>query len=390
MDEKYKISSAQLILLVICSRIMFAYTYLPVINTPPHNQDAWIVVLISTFYAILLSLPVLFLINKFKGVQFDQIFKAILGNVIGKIFLLLMVLFFIYCSAACTLLAIVFINSYMFPDTPSWMLLLFIVLPGAYASIKGIGTISRLAFFVVPYILLTVVLFFLLSIGQLDFTILMPMFSDSSFLDLNLGGFLTAGYFSEALAFLVLAPYLKPEVNINKTFIYSALLFTLAFMVMVIPTLTLLGLDIARHSWNPYYMFTRQVSAFQFLQRVESLNVIAWFLGLLIKTSLFNFLACHTLAKVFGTKSHKLFVAPVFLGASIILLLPAVNRTNVIDFLRSYMVFPPIVLFYIVVLPVIAIIVYLFRRKKVDAVLKSPKTDDKKAVKKQKASSPGA
>jgi hypothetical protein len=56
----------------------------------------------------------------------------------------------------------------------------------------------------------------------------------------------------------------------KKALIYSTLLFTAALMIMVIPTLTLLGLDIARHSWNPYYMFTRQVDAFSFIQRVES------------------------------------------------------------------------------------------------------------------------
>jgi hypothetical protein len=78
------------------------------------------------------------------------------------------------------------------------------------------------------------------------------MLADSSFLDLNMGAILSAGYFSEILVFLVFAPYLKPGIHIGKTLVYSNLLFTVAFMVMVIPTLTLLGLDVARHSWNPY------------------------------------------------------------------------------------------------------------------------------------------
>jgi spore germination protein KB len=181
---------------------------------------------------------------------------------------------------------------------------------------------------------------------------------------------LTAGYFSEALVFLVLFPYLKEGSNVNKTLVWSSLLFTAAFLVMVIPTLTLLGLDVARHSWNPYYMFTRQVTAYEFIQRVESLNVIAWFLGVLIKTALFNYLACFTLSKVFGTRSHRAYIGPVFLITFLVNLLPFVNRSSVIDLLRSHLVFPPIVLFNIVVLPSVVIIVYLFRRKSIDPRLR--------------------
>jgi spore germination protein KB len=240
-----------------------------------------------------------------------------------------------------------------------------------YVARKGAGTIARVAFFVGPYILLTILLFLLLSLDQLDLAILQPVLADSSFLELNLGAFLTACYSPETLALLVLATFLRPKTSANKILVYSTLLFAAAFMIMVIPTLTLLGLDIARHSWNPYYMFTRQVTAFSFIQRVESLNVIAWYLGLLIKSALFLFMSCYTLSRVFGTKSHAPFVAPACLVAFVVLLLPYVNRAVVIDFLRSYKTFTPIMLFFIFVLPLAVIAVYLFRRRRVDARLRA-------------------
>ncbi len=370
MEEKFKISAAQMVLLLICSRIMFAYTYLPVLATPPHNQDAWIVALFSTVYVLLFALPVLYLISRFPGVSFARIFEPVLGKAIGKACLFLLALFFLYCASACTLLSVVFVNSYLFSETPSWLLLLFALLPTLYAARKGAGTIARLGFFVAPYILLTVLLFLLLSLDQLDFNILKPVLADSSLWELNLGAFFTAGYSPETLSLLVLATYFRPKTSAKKILLYSTLLFSVAFMIMVIPTLTLLGLDIARHSWNPYYMFTRQVTALTFIQRVEALNVIAWYLGVLIKSALFLFMSCLTMSRVFGVKSHKPFVAPVCLVGFIGLLMPFVNRSAVIDLLRSYKTFIPVMLPFIVVLPLAVIAVYLFRRKKVDCRLR--------------------
>ncbi len=126
---------------------MFAYTYIPVVITPPRNQDAWIVALVSAAYSLLFSLPVMYLIFRFKKADYDRILETVLGKAIGKIFLILFFLFFFYCATACVILGDVFINTYLFPETPSWLLRLFTLGPALYASRKGAGTVARLAFF---------------------------------------------------------------------------------------------------------------------------------------------------------------------------------------------------------------------------------------------------
>jgi hypothetical protein len=73
---------------------------------------------------------------------------------------------------------------------------------------------------------------------------------------------------------------------------------------------------------------------------VESLNVIAWYLGLMSKTALFNYMPAIRCPRSFGTKTHRPFVATVFLVMFIVLLLPFIDRSAVIDLLRSHRVFP--------------------------------------------------
>jgi spore germination protein KB len=42
MEKIKKVSSYQIILLIIIYRMIIAFTYGPAINTPPGNQDVWI------------------------------------------------------------------------------------------------------------------------------------------------------------------------------------------------------------------------------------------------------------------------------------------------------------------------------------------------------------
>lgn len=365
--NKPRITATQFVLLIVGSRLLFAYTYMPVLEMPPRNQDAWIVMLLSGPYSVVLSLPALYLVAKFRGYEIDVIMQTILGKITGKVFLVLLALFAFFCVGACPLVAVTFINTYLYPHVPSWIIYLFLFVPVCYAAWHGAGSLARLALFIVPYIIITVVLFMILSFNQLDFKILSPILADSSLLDLNLGGFYAASFFSEILAILVMSAYLEPKTNVNRAFGVSIVVFVIAVMVMIVPTLTMLGLDVARHSWNPYYVFTRQVEAYEFIQRVESLNVIAWFLGVMLKVSLFAYLCGHLLSKVVGTKSHKWFIVPIILVAFITITRPIINRTFVTDVMRSYTFEIPIIIFSVVVLPAIAVIVYWIRRKKIQA-----------------------
>ena len=39
-------------------------------------------------------------------------------------------------------------------------------------------------------------------------------------------------------------------------------------MLILLPTILVLGVDFARIAWNPYYVYTRQVEALGFLERM--------------------------------------------------------------------------------------------------------------------------
>lgn len=352
------------------SALMFPYTFMPILSTPSANQDVWIAVLLMLPYILLLNLPILILVNRFRGLRMNEILEITLGKIFGKSIAFLYALFFLFCLSACSLIMVKFLALFIFNDTPTWALLIYMLVPVCYASWKGAGTIARLAYFIVPLMILVSVLFFLMGLEQMDLNNLRPILADSTFLQLNQSAFYTGARYSEILILFVFAVYFHQKVKINKTYGLILVVFGLCFLIILFPTLLVLGFDLAKHAWNPYWLFSRQVDVYDFIQKVQSINLLVWFPGTILKLTLYNYMGSFTLSGIFNTKTHRGFVIPLALIAFILCINQTLNRSDVIELLRSDKIFPYIVLPFTLVLPLIILIVYLIRRKKIDAIVK--------------------
>jgi spore germination protein KB len=374
MAAKPNVTSAQLFLLAVGSALMFPYTFMPILNTPPANQDVWIVMIASFLYILIISTPILILINKFRGLNINAMTEMILGKFFGKVASALFVIFFLFCYATCMLIGAVFVHISVLPGTPIWAILIFAFPTAAYVAYKGAGTIGRLAVFIVPFVMFTVVLFFLMGLNMMDFKILRPVLAGTTLGELNQGAFYTGSRTSEILIFLVFSFFLTKKAGLNKTFAKALAVFALFFAMILIPTILVLGVDLAKMEFNPYFVYTRQVHAYDFIQRVQSLNTLAWFPGLLLKLTIYCFMASYTLSGVFKAKSHKRFV-PLITGLSFsICMIPMMQKSDVIMLLASDEVFPFIILPFTFVLPLFLLIVYLIRRNKISGVLEQKKS----------------
>ncbi len=342
---------------------MLTYTFMPVISAPPGNQDSWIVAALTPAYLMILALPILYLVNRFKGKTAVEITEIILGRFVGKIVVAIFIMLAIFCFGSCVNMDVVFLNSAIFPETPPWALLLYILIPVGYAAYKEIGAIGRTAAFIVPYIILTIVFFLLLGIRDIDLDVLKPVFVDSSLLELNYGAVMNAMIQSEVILVFVLAVFLSNKTHLNRIFATEVLFGTALVLLMVIPTLGILGIYIAQAAWNPYFLYTKQVTIYDFIQRVESLNVLAWFLGSLLRSSVFCFVTSHLLSRTMKLKNDHLFVIPLCLVVFFVIQIPALANSSTLLYLISYDVLPWIVSPVVSGIPLLMAIVYGIRSR---------------------------
>ena len=378
MNKKPVISKVQLTLLYVGSALIFPYTFLPLVNSPPKNQDVWIVAILSIVYAIIINIPTLFIMNKYRGLHLVQISELTLGNVWGKVTIIPIMLFSIFCYTACSLIICIFLNLYVFNQTPMWVLLVYTLLPPTYAAYKGAGTIGRISTLIVPPALISVVLFFIFGFEKMDMNALLPILADSNFLEINLGAFITASRYSEILIFLVFSYYLMENASINKAYFSALSIFNIAFLLIIIPTIAVLGMEYAKHVWNPYFTYTRLIQALNFLERVQALNLLVWFPAAMLKLSIFNYIASEITSKIVRAKTHKYFVF-VFTGfAFIFCQLPFMNSSYTADMLRSDIVLPMAVFAVVFFVPLTILIAYLVKRKKLDVQIKQLAEENKK------------
>lgn len=375
MRKKPLVTTPQLVFMTVGSAIIFPYTFMPILVTPPANQDVWIVLLMSVVYITLINAPILFLINKFRGCSALQTIEMILGKPLGKAAAAIYLLFFLFCLTACMMIMGQFIKVFLQAATPFWAIYFFLAVPLIYMSYKGVGTIGRGATFFVILTILAILFFFLFSFNKMDPKEIMPVLADSTFIQLNLGAFLTAARFSEILIFFVFSFYIGKKASVLKTYWVSLSVFTICSLLILLPTILVLGGEYARHLWSPYFVFARQIEAFGFFNRVQVLFVLALIPMAIMKLAMYNYMASHVFAGIVKAKSHKNFVIPFTLVSYLICLLPVMQKTSTSEFVSSDKFFPFVTIPVVLILPLLMIIVYFIRRKKINIMLPLQKSN---------------
>lgn len=368
MTKKMQISSLQVAAMMAGSSVMFPYTFLPVLRVGPANQDAWLVIVLSLLYTIIFSVPFLILLNKFRGLDISEISETIAGKAAGKVAMFILSFFVFFCFFACMQAMAIYLKLYILAETPLWVINAFLLIPLTYASMKGAGTIGRLATLVVPFIIVTIVFFFALGIKDMKLDNIMPIFADSTIADINYGAMVTGARFSEIIILGIFSYYLKDNVSINGTFFKGLLTYAVVFLLITLSTLLLLGSGVAKLLNNPFLSYARQVGGGDIMQRVQALAIFTWFAGSILKLMIYNHMASFLLERIIGNKKLKSKNYAIVLSIAAFLLanIKYLSKMSTLHYVNSQLIFSSIVFSVVFVLPTILLVIYLFRFKTVN------------------------
>lgn len=365
-----KISMVQVILMITICRLFTAYAYMPIFDTPPENQDVWLLIPISVIYTLFFSIPLLYLGNKFAGFSLLDYVELILGKVFGKVIYILYFLFF-FTICFMQMAAIQdFIHTVILRRTPVYVILFFMAAVCIFLVIHGLETIARITQIFGIAILLSVVIFSLLAIGEMNFEAFLPILKESRLTDLNFGGMLEGAMFSDFIILYMLAPNLKQGTNLTKIISITVSAYLVIFLIMVVSVQATLGIYNAKHVSYAYYTYTQQIHISDLIQHIESLNVTSLFFAVFIKFSIYLYLASTSLTRVFNYKNSKLFLIPIPLIIVGVLSWTNVGKDSILDNIISIRIAPYIFIVFTFVLPLIILTVYLFRRKKITSKIK--------------------
>jgi spore germination protein (amino acid permease) len=334
------------------------------------NQDVWITEIIALLYVAVLCAPLLFLSSVFANLTIIEYLPIIMGQLVGKIIGALYVTFFLFFAILDLSLFDNIIKPINLPETPDAAIILLALATCTYAVYKGLECIARSAeFFTLP-ILIIVVVYAVLQIPEMDFKVFLPILSDSTFLEINFLAFMTAARIHEIIVLAMLAPAITKKKSTKRIFFWIVILVTIFSMLIIVTTLAGLGQEVSKKTFDPYYLFIKQINIYDFITRIEFLIVAAWNIGMFLKISLFIYLADISLVQLVGLKKRKSLIIPIDIVIFVIALKTEVLKSVIVfKIMEKYV--PYINLVFTLGIPAVMLLVLFLKKINTKSYCKS-------------------
>jgi spore germination protein KB len=272
------------------------------------DRAAWLACLLGILLLFPFVLWILYLAKTFPG---DTLFD-ILEKGVGKFlcFLISIVYILINISIAATHLNMFtqMLNVFFLPNTPMYIIILFLILIAVLIVKSELTTIARLVELLVVLALIFYVSCFLLSFKELHFKYIYPIF-DTSFLEFIKGCIFITGATSEYLLLLMVLVGFIPAIHTHYKWaivgIYSsAVIFSLAILVIIAMLSPELAARIAFGGVNA----AKLIHIGRFIQGLELFVYITYQFIAIGKVCLCLYCACTSAKKILNFKKERVLI----------------------------------------------------------------------------------
>lgn len=308
-----KISLRQVSILTALYTIGSAILIVPSSMASIAKQDAWIACLVGTGLGFIILVLQLQLFKKYPETNLMQLSEKLFGKWIGKTINLLFLLTLFLGGPATVLHEIgIFMTIQMLPETPIQAI---IFLFGALVVLGvrlGLEVLARSAEMLFPWFLLLFLSMSLLLLSEIKWENAMPI------LESGINPFFPAAVSFVSITFLpnvVLMIIYPGAVNRpSETYkaVYIGSLFgTMVLFTIIALTILVLGPDITARNLYPSYMLAKKINIGNFLQRIEAVMAVMWFITLFYRISLFFYAIAIGVSQIFNIKNYQPLVVPL-------------------------------------------------------------------------------
>lgn len=358
-----RISQWQVFWLVTCMEtgMTLLLTFQPAIKQA--QQDAWISLLIAGVIGGLVAFIAGRLSLLYPRQSLVEISETILGKWLGKT--ILIPYFVMWYSVIGIILrqACSFLHIALFQQTPMWVLMSVLSLLIIYVTYAGgIEAIARISEVVGQVILITLLVVVVLNLNNVNLHNLLPIYSDSGWLNIIKGSFPPASFFGESVMLTMLLRFVdSPQKGISKALwaiLISDLILVFA-MVSVIATFSILSSKML----FPFFDMTRFISVLDFIQNVDVLVVIGWILSVFVKLSMYLFISSYGTAQWLHLKTWRSPIWFIVPGAFVFGVAFRNAVTASVDYPKRYWI-PFVLPVNMVAIPLFLWLVGMLRKRK--------------------------
>lgn len=331
MNQKVIQSFHIYILQIISTGFLVHVLILPIILSTS-KRDSWLSVIFSLLPNILWIMTIYYIYKKMG--HHDDITTLLKRKMSSSwfysIFSFSFGLYFLF-SAFITLKFTFFWakGNYSF-EVPNFIIIILFSLVCFYSSVKGIRTISIIAFVVLPFVSF---FGFFVGVGNIpnkNYELLFPLY-ENGFKDLFEGIFFTCAGLFDITTILFLTPFIKDRLKFKWIFLVGVILVLLTFGPLI-GAISEFGAEEAAKMRNPAYEQWRLLRIGNRFTRLDFLSIFQWLSGAFVRISLSLFLA----EKMFSFRRKRRWLLPILYTLLIASACINWDTTSFFYFLQTY------------------------------------------------------
>ncbi|WP_152392040.1 GerAB/ArcD/ProY family transporter [Paenibacillus guangzhouensis] len=327
MLENGKISQRQFGILVTLFTAGDAILVLPSVTALESKEDAWMAAILGTVIGLLVIYLFMTVARLHPRMTLVEYNNKILGTVLGTVLSVLFLGYFLLCAAANIREIGDFMTTQSMPETPIQAIhvaFLCIVVVGVRHGLEVIGRVGEAIFpgFIVFFILLTLFL-----LPQVHIENIQPVLAEG--ISPVVRGALASSTFStvQLVVFLMIIPYVNQHKPIIRSFMGGALLGSLALFLIILLTILVLGVDATANSVYPSYALAKKISIGKFLERIEAILSLMWFVTIFFKIILFFYGFLLGLSQLLKLREYHLLALPSAMLLMVLTMIISPNTT---------------------------------------------------------------
>ena len=239
------------------------------------GKDAWISLLLGTLLAIL----IIFAYKSIKEYfQNKSIRDTLNKTILGKFYILIFILFYLYLATIILILLPMFVNSFYLLYTPKILIVIPFLLLCLYIANKEKSTLEWLSTLLCVMSILIIITYSLFLTKYININNILPIYTTKN---LNI---LKASFTYAAITSI---PQII-TINYHSTFkddIKNYLLGTLTTFLIAFLIIICLGEPLLKIYSFPEYAVLKQIKILKFIENIENLSTFIWYFDLFITLS---------------------------------------------------------------------------------------------------------
>lgn len=302
------------------------------------GNAGWLQLLISGSTSIILFSLLYLLMKRFPGQDYVAILQEVFGTIIGKILLILVVMFFTLYTAISLREFTDILKIIVLPLTPISVIFVSFLTVILIISYLGLEPLARTTAFFSIWWLIAFILILILPIENYRTYRLFPLFG-YGLGQLFYSGITRISAWGEIFLLVLISNSLQGIKEFKKIGYTSMSITVLGISISFTCYTLAFPYYVAVEPVSSYFQMTRLISYGRFFQRLEAIFIFLWVISALINSCFTFYVSVTTYAKTFRLTEYKPLLIPFAVLTFTLAILPtnfSWVATKAVLFLRTY------------------------------------------------------